>query len=115
MRMVEAGDLLLRQDHRSEVLKPVAQYRLAVNFAPLVVASYNKIYSKGDTLSGGYTPPSVSYTATLYIFDVTTGKLLLKVPFHDRQVAAFKADAGSYIRDEVANFIASLDPTYRGG
>ena len=75
MRMVEAGDLLLRQDHRSEVLKPVAQYRLAVNFAPLVVASYNKIYSKGDTLSGGYTPPSVSYTATLYIFDVTTGKL----------------------------------------
>lgn len=114
-RMVEADDLMLNRDRRSEELKPAVPYRVAVRFAPLVVASYNKIYSKGDTLSGGYTPPSVSYTATLYVFEVATGKLLRKVPFHDRRVADFKADAGGYIRAEVVIFIASLDPSYRGG
>ena len=113
MRMVESKDLMLNREHRSKVPKPATPYRLAVRFAPLVVASYNMIYSKGDTLSGGYTPPSVSYTATLYIFDVTTGKLLRQIPFHDRRTGEFKADANGYIRSEVNGFIASLDPTYR--
>jgi hypothetical protein len=113
LRIVEPNELTRNPDHRSQELKPAVPYRLAVRFAPLVVASYNMIYSKGDTLSGGYTPPSVSYTATLYVFDVTTGKLLREVPFHDRRTADFKADASGYIRAEVKSFTASLEPAYR--
>jgi hypothetical protein len=113
MRMVEPEDLMLNRNRRSKASQPATPYRLAVRFAPLVVASYNMIYSKGNTLSGGYTPPSVSYTATLFIFDATTGKLLRQIPFHDRRTGEFKAEANEYIRNEVNNFIASLDPTYR--
>lgn len=115
MRMVASEDLLLNQDRRSKALQPATPYRLAVRFTPLVAASYNMVYSKGDTLSGGYTPPAVSYTATLYIFDAATGKLLHQLPFHDRRTGEFKADANGYIRSEVNGFIASLDPTYRRG
>jgi hypothetical protein len=114
MRMLESKDLLLNREHRSQALQPATPYRLAVRFAPLVVASYNMVYF-GNRMSGGYTPPAVSYTATLFIFDATTGKLLRQIPFHDRRTGEFKADANGYIRSEVNGFIASLDPTYRRG
>lgn len=94
---------------------PTTKYRLAVRFAPLVVGSYNKVYSKGDSLSGGYTPPAVSYVATLYVFDASSDKLLRQLRFHEQRTADFKSDASVYIRGEVKNFINSLDPSYPGG
>jgi hypothetical protein len=112
MRMVESDDLLLKQTQRAKEHKPVTPYRLAVRFAPLVVASYNMINTQGDRMTGDYTPPSISYTATLYIFDATTGKLLREVPFHEKRTGDFQDDANPYIRAEVNGFIASLDPAF---
>ena len=113
MRSVEPGDASFHPGSTSPRRPTDVPYRLAVRFAPLVVASYNKIYSKGDTLSGGYTPPKVSYTATLYVFDAATGRLLQGVPAHEERTADFRADATGYIRAEVNGFIAGIDPTQR--
>lgn len=113
MQTVEPGDVSFRPGHPSTPKVAGVPYRLAVHFAPLVVASYNKIYAKGDSLSGDYKPPKVGYTATLNVFDAGTGKLLQQVPYHEQRTADFKADAGNYLRPEVQNFIASLDPAYR--
>ena len=111
MQVIESGADLLKPANRSA---PTTTYRLAVHFAPLVAGSYNKVYSKGDSLSGGYTAPTVSYVATLYVFDASSNKLLRQVRFHEQRTADFKSDASVYIRDEVKNFIISLDPSYQG-
>lgn len=113
MHSVEPGDASFRPGHPSTPQVADVPYRLAVHFAPLVIESFNKINVNGDTLSGDYKPPKVGYTATLYVFDAGTGKLVQQVPFHEQRTADFKADAGSYLRTEVGNFIASLDPAYR--
>ncbi len=113
MRSVESDDASLRPGHPSTPQVATAPYRLAVHFAPLVIASFNKINVNGSSLSGDYKPPKVGYTATLYVFDAGTGKLVQQVPFHEQRTADFKADAGGYLRAEVKNFIASLDPTYQ--
>ena len=113
MRMVEAGVLTRHADRRYSKPGSSVPYRLAIEITPLVVASYNKIYVKGDDLQGGYTPPKVGYRATLYVFDLTSGKQLRDMPFHDERVADFKADANDYFRAEIANFIGNLDPGYR--
>jgi hypothetical protein len=63
-------------------------------------------------LNGDYKPPKISYTATLYVFDAVSGKLVQQVPYHEQRTADFKADAGDYLRVEVKNFIASLDPAH---
>ncbi len=112
MRMVESDDLLHKQSQRATAHKPVMPYRLAVRFAPLVVASYNMINTQGDRMTGDYTPPSVSYTATLYVFDATTGQLLREIPFHEKRTGDFQDEANGYIRAEVNGFIASLDPAF---
>jgi hypothetical protein len=88
-------------------------YRLAVSITPRVVSSYNKICVKGDNLSGGYTPPKVSYRASLYVFDAATGQQLRNLSLHDERVAAYKANANIYVRAEVKAFIAGVDPSYR--
>jgi hypothetical protein len=114
MQSVEPGDASLRPGHPSTSQVAGVPYRVAVHFAPLVIASYNKINVGADgSVGGDYKPPKVSYTATLYVFDAGTGKLLQQMPYHEQRTADFKADAGSYLRAEVKNFIASLDPAYQ--
>ncbi|HWU76510.1 MAG TPA: hypothetical protein VN043_08390 [Rhodanobacter sp.] len=112
MQVIRLDENLLKPASRSA---PTTTYRLAVHFAPLVAGSYSKIYAKGDSLSGGYTPPTVSYLATLHVFDTSSGKLLRQVRFHEQRTADFKSDASVYIRGEMKNFIASLDPSHEGG
>lgn len=112
MRMVEAGVLTRHADRRYSKPGSSVPYRLAIEITPLVVASYNKIAIGGD-IQGGYTPPKVSYRATLYVFDLASGKQLREIPFHDERVADFKADANGYLRAEIADVISSLDPGYR--
>lgn len=111
MQKVESDEGLLKPEPRAA---PTMPYRLAVRFSPLVVGSYNKVNVTGGSLHGGYTPPAVSYVATLYVFDTSSGKLLRQVRFHEQRTADFKGDASGYIRAEVKNFITSLDPSYRG-
>ena len=109
MQSVEPDDASFQPGHSSAAVAGLP-YRLAVRFAPLVIASFNKInVTQGGSLSGDYKPPKVGYTATLYVFDAGTGKLLQQVPFHEQRTADFKADAGDYLRAEVKNFVASLD------
>jgi len=113
MQSVEPDDASFRPGHPSIPQAASVPYRLAVRFAPLVIASFNKInVTQGGSLSGDYKPPKVGYTATLYVFDAASGKLMQQVPFHEQRTADFKADAGDYLRVEVKNFVASLDPAY---
>lgn len=114
MHSVESGDASFRPGRPSIPQVAGVPYRLAVHFAPLVIPSFNEINVGADgSLIGDYKPPKVGYTATLYVLDAGTGKLVQQVPFHEQRTADFKADAGSYLRAEVRNFIASLDPAYR--
>lgn len=113
MQMVEPGDASFTRGRPSTGASAQPPYRVAIRFAPLVVASFNKVNFGADgSSSGDYKPPRVSYTATLYVFDAASGKLLQQVPYHEQRTADFKADAGDYLRVEVKNFIASLDPAY---
>ena len=86
-------------------------YRVAVHFVPLVVPSFSQFMGGGAPV-GSYTPPKVGYTATIYIFDSATGKLLQKLPAHEQRTTNPKDHANGYIRSEVNGFIASLDPAY---
>jgi hypothetical protein len=86
-------------------------YRVAVHFVPLVVPSFTQ-FNGGGQAQGGYTPPKVGYTATIYVFDSATGKLLQKIPAHDQRTTEPHGHANGYIRSEVNGFIASLDPAY---
>ncbi len=113
MQMVDAGELIRHSDRRNPKPTSSVPYRLAIEITPLVVPSYNKISIKADDFQGRYTPPKVGYRATLYVFDLTSGKQLRDIPFHDERVADFKADANAYFRAEIANFIGNLDPGYR--
>lgn len=113
MQMVEASTISEYTDRRDAKPTSSATYRLAIEIAPLVVASYNKVSIKGDDFQGGYTPPKVGYRANLYVFDVASGMQLREIPFHDEDVAKFKADANVYLRAELADVIGNLDPRYR--
>ena len=112
MQMVQADTIARHADRVDPAPSSSVPYRLAIEITPLVVASYNKIAIGGD-IQGGYTPPKVSYRATLYVFDLASGKQLREIPFHDERVADFKADANGYLRAESADVISSLDPGYR--
>jgi hypothetical protein len=62
---------------------------------------------------GGNTAPAIGYSATSYVFDSATGKLLQAVPVHAETTAKEqKGVANPYLHDEVDGFLASLDPTY---
>ena len=108
MRMRASVDTVPHADRQA-----AAPYRLALSIRPLVVSSYNKVYSKDDNLSGGYTPPKVGYHASLHVFDAVAGKQLRIVSFHEERVADYKADANSYLRAELNTFIADIEPSYR--
>ena len=86
-------------------------YRVAVHFSPLVIPSFTQ-FNGGGQAQGGYTPPKVGYTATIYVFDSATGKLLQKHPAHEQRTTDPHGQANGYIRSEVNAFIASLDPAY---
>ncbi|MFA6229230.1 MAG: hypothetical protein WC617_03510 [Rhodanobacter sp.] len=113
MQMVPADAISGHTDRRDAKPASSAPYRLAIEIAPLVVSSYNKVSIKGDDFQGGYTPPKVGYRATLYVFDVANGMQLREIPFHDEDVAKFKTDANVYLRAELADVIGNLDPRYR--
>lgn len=85
-------------------------YRLSVLYRPWMSAG-----SSNPTL-GGYgqsTSPRVGYSAVLYVFDATTGKLLQSVSLRSQESAASdKGPANPYIRDEVHQFVTVIDPAY---
>lgn len=90
-------------------------YRLAVTFAPSLVPSIDMTHvdQSGGLYGAGYTPPRVSYNATIRVFDATSGVLLKELPASQHLAADYHADANGYIRAEVNRLIASLDPAYR--
>lgn len=84
-------------------------YRLTVKFLPLIVPSYDESGGTSGNMRAGYEPPKVGYGATLQVFDRATGKRVLTMRVHDQRVAKYKADAGDYLRAEVAEFLAGLE------
>jgi hypothetical protein len=111
-RLTEPDDALFTSGIPSFGKNTDLPYRVAVHFAPLVVPSFTQ-FNGGSQAQGGYTPPKVGYTATIYVFDSATGKLLRKLPAHEQRTTNPKDHANGYIRSEVNGFIASLDPAYQ--
>jgi hypothetical protein len=112
LRLAEPGDTLFTSGIPSFGKSTDLPYRVAVRFAPLVVPSFTQ-FNGGGQAQGGYTPPKVGYTATIYVFDSAAGKLLQKAPSHEQRTTEPHGHANGYIRSEVNGFIASLDPAYR--
>jgi hypothetical protein len=111
-RLVEADDALFTSGMPSFGRNTKLPYRVAVHFVPLVVPSFTQMMGNSSTAIGGYTPPKVGYTATIYVFDSATGHLLQKLPAHEQRTAIPHDHANGYIRSEVSTFLASLDPAY---
>jgi len=111
LRLTEADDALFTNGIPSSGKSTDLPYRVAVHFAPLVVPSFSQ-FAGGSQSMGGYTPPKVGYTATTYVFDSATGKLLQKIPSHEQRTTDPHDHANSYIHAEVNAFIAKLDPAY---
>jgi hypothetical protein len=111
-RLVEADDALFTSGIPSFGRNNDLPYRVAVRFVPLVVPSFTQIMGNQSTATGGYTPPKVGYTATIYVFDSATGKLLQELPAHEERTTTPHGHANGYIHSEVNTFLARLDPAY---
>jgi len=111
LRLTESDDVLFTSGIPSFGKSTDLPYRVAVHFAPLVVPSFSQ-FAGGSQSMGGYTPPKVGYTATTYVFDSATGKLLQKIPSHEERTTKPQEHANGYIHAEVNAFIARLDPAY---
>ncbi|MBB6188407.1 hypothetical protein [Rhodanobacter sp. MP7CTX1] len=113
LRLAEPDDALFTSGIPSFGRSTDLPYRVAVHFVPLVVPSFTMTsHSYGGPMLGGYTPPKVGYTATIYVFDSATGKLLQKLPAHEERTTNPRDHANGYIRSEVNTFLARLDPAY---
>jgi hypothetical protein len=112
LRLAEPDDALFTGGIPSFGKTTDLPYRVAVHFAPLIVPSFSQ-FRGGNQPIGGYTPPKVGYTATIYVFDSATGKLLQKLSAHQERTTNPQDHANGYIRSEVNGFVASLDPVYR--
>lgn len=85
-------------------------YRLAVHYAPWISTGYT--VTSLDKNSGSY-PPAIGYSATIEVFDAATGRLPQTLPLRAEQTAdSSKGPANPYLRAEVRDFLANLDPGY---
>lgn len=109
MHFVESNDSAFAQGTPS-VPGRAWPYRLSVLYKPWMSAGYS------DNTLGSYgqsTSPLVGYSAVLYVFDATTGKLLQSVSLRSQESATSgKGPANPYIRDEVRQFVTVIDPAY---
>ncbi|MET3653712.1 hypothetical protein [Dyella japonica] len=81
-------------------------YRVTMRYAPDLSAPANP-------MGGGSMRPMISYTATVHVFDATTGRLLKTMSFKDK--AIIDQDGGPanpYIDAQVHAFLKQLDPAY---
>ena len=111
-RLVEADDALFTSGTPSFGRNADLPYRVAVRFVPLVVPSFTQFMGNQSTAIGGYTPPKVGYTATIYVFDSATGRLLQELPAQEQRTTNPHDHANGYIRSEVNTLLARLDPAY---
>jgi hypothetical protein len=110
VNFVEPGATAFREGPFSGTPRAAMPYRVAVQYKPWMSAGYT---STSLNSGGGSFAPMIGYSATIYVFDASTGKLLQTVPAHGEQSAdSNKGPANPYIRAEVRNFLTGLDPGY---
>lgn len=105
----EPGDDPFKAGQPSRAKEQVLPYRLAVHYQPWMKPGYTLTsYFK----QGGETAPAIGYSATIYVFDSATGRLLQALPVHAETTAnEQKGPANAYLHAEVDGFLASLTPT----
>jgi hypothetical protein len=108
LRNADPGDEPFKAGQPSRAKEQALPYRLAVHYQPWMKAGYTLTsYFK----QGGEAAPAIGYSATVYVFDSATGKLLQALPVRAETTAnEQKGPANSYLRAEVESFLASLDP-----
>ncbi|WP_445145192.1 hypothetical protein [Dyella sp. Tek66A03] len=110
LRNADPADGPFKDGQPSRAKEQALPYRLAVHYQPWMKPSYTVT---SYTKQGGDAAPAIGYSATIYVFDSATGKLLQAVPVHAETTAKEqKGVANPYLHDEVDGFLASLDPTY---
>lgn len=108
LRAVDPNDASFRADQPSRLADQGAPYRLAVHYAPWM--SSGMTVTSLDKQGGSY-PPVIGYSATIQVFDSATGKLLQTLPVRTQRTAdSSKGPANPYLRAEVRDFLANLDP-----
>jgi hypothetical protein len=108
LRKVEANDASFAAGQPSRVKEQALPYRLAVHYEPWIKPSYTvtSMYKQG----GSY-PPLLGYSATVYVFDSATGRLLQSLPMRAEKAAdSDKGSANPYLHAQVESFLASLGP-----
>ena len=108
MRAVDPNDASFSAGQPSRPADQGAPYRLAVHYVPWM--SSGMTVTSLDKQGGSY-PPVVGYSATIQVFDSATGKLLQTLPVRAQQTAdSNKGPENPYLRAEVRDFLANLDP-----
>lgn len=113
LRMVESDDSVFRTGQPRRPLGAKQPYRLALRVEPVITPSYDESGGTSGNMRAGFTPPRVGYVATLVVIESSSGKQLLTLSLHEQRTAAYKADAGSYIRAEMQSLIHAIDPSWR--
>ncbi|MHA6205844.1 hypothetical protein ACXU4B_15570 [Dyella soli] len=110
LRGAEPTDPSFQDGQPSRAREQALPYRLAVYYQPWMKPSYTVTTL---TKNGGSYPPLLGYTATIYVFDSATGKLLQAMPARaEKSADKRKGVANPYLHEQVDSFLASLDPAY---
>ena len=89
-----------------------AAYHVAILFEPVVVPPMHNWSGTFNTMSNSYTPGSVGYRATVFIYDANSGALVRKMKLHDRKQLPDNANVTPAMAAEVQAVTAKLDPGY---
>jgi hypothetical protein len=81
-------------------------YRITMRFVPDLSAPANP-------MGGGSMRPMISYSATVHVFEASTGRLLKTMSFKDKAIIdQDSGQANPYINAQVRSFLRQFDPAY---
>jgi len=113
LHVIEPDEGLSATDTTAAGVHEAARYRVMIELTPIIVPSLDESGGLHGNMREGYHPPRVGYNATIRVFEVATGKLLLEVQAHDEEDAKYKGDASPYVHAQMHALIQSLDPGYQ--
>ena len=111
LHLVEADDAVFKGAAAGAKAGTGQPFRLGFQINLLLVPSFFQ-FRGGMHAQGGYKPPRVGYTGTVFVYDAS-GKLLQALPVHQEVTAKPDDPANGYIQAEMKVLLSSVDPRYR--
>ena len=111
MREVEANDAAFRPGRLAAPNAAPLPYRVAIDYRPAMSGGYA---AKSFDRSGDSYPATVSYSATVSVFDSATGTLLQRLSPHAQQDADHGKQANPFLLSQANGLLDSLFPASPG-